>query len=218
MSKPEGLGEYDPPEGSITLRSGWRVDPDRAAGGYAIALAVGAALVLGWLAWGVTVEALPETHPTSVERAARAAPWVVGFVLLAIMGLGATKRCFGFGRGTAHALVMAVLFQVATFTSGLGELGRDALALVVGVPMAGGLAVTLFLAWRHRRELERARQAVAGFAYFCGAFTWVRAAALRFELHRDLGGEGAAMVSAGIFLGASVAAIGWLWRSRNRAM
>lgn len=210
--KPEGLGAYDPPEGSVTLRSGWRVDPERAAKGYSVALALGMGVVVSWLGWGVVVEPAA-SHQTLVQRASAAAPWVVGCVLLAIMGLGATKRCFGFGRGTAHAFVMAGLFQVATYTSGLGEIGRDQISLVIGVPMGGGLAVAVFLAWRHRRHVDVARQAVAGFSYFAFAVALVRAASLRFELHRAIGGEGGAMVSAGIFLGAAFASIPWLWRS-----
>lgn len=213
--KPEGLGAYDPPEDSITLRSGWRVDPDRAARGYAVAISLGGMLTLAWLSWGLLVEADP-TPWTGVERAATAAPWVVGCTLLAIMGLGATKRCFGFGRGTGHAFIMAVLFQVATFSSGLGDLQRESVELLVGVPLGGGLVVALFLSWRHRRHLDVARQAVAGFGYFAFAFTLLRAASLRFELHRALGGEGGAMVSAGVFFGAGFVAIPWLWRSAKQ--
>ena len=209
---PEGpLGSYEPPEGSAVHDSGWRVDPERASRGYAIALALGVVAVGGWLAWGASAP----LDPSSADPVATAR-WVVGSVLLAIMGLGATKRCFGFGGGTAHALVMALLFQLATHTSGLGELGREALELVVAVPAGGGFAVALFLSWRHRRKLEIARQAVAAFAYFSLAIGLVRAATLRFELHRGLGSEAGTMVSAAVFLGAAIVAIPWLWRSSSK--
>ena len=210
------LGAYEPPEGSVVHDSAWRVDPVAASGGYAWALTAAVLVAIAWVVWGLVAGAEPSPL-NALEHAAAAAPWVVGCALLAIMGLGATKRCFGFGRGTAHALVMAALFQVATYTSGLGALGRDAWVLLIAVPTGGGAAVATFLAWRHRKQVDHARQSVAGFAYFAWAIALLRAAALRFELHRAMGGEGGAMVSAGVFLGAALAAIPWLARHGFRS-
>ncbi|MEM1418545.1 MAG: hypothetical protein AAGH15_26865, partial [Myxococcota bacterium] len=98
------LGAWVPPGGSVVLRSARRVDPDWAAPRVALAHALLALLVvLALFAWPGE-----RTYPASVPDSARAfrealvAPYRVGLAFVAMMGLGAAKRCFG-APGTAWA-------------------------------------------------------------------------------------------------------------------
>jgi hypothetical protein len=98
--------EWEPPEGSAVRDSARELDPWAIAPKAGLALALGGALALGWAI--VAPMLAGEPVPPHLERfhfPNRGTPFGG---LLAIMMLGAVKRCFGFGWPTAVGLVVGI--------------------------------------------------------------------------------------------------------------
>lgn len=163
--KPAALGRWTPPPESVTWRSGWSVDPERAARGYAIALVLLAAGVAALTAWLVAQQTmlLPPTvaDAARVQRHAASVLSTIGAAFVALMTLGTTKRCFGFGPGTWVGLGLAAVLAVGVTT--FGEPTRvwlPALAIGLGVGLAGSW---LAGSWAGVEERRR----------FAAAFAWL---------------------------------------------
>jgi hypothetical protein len=137
--RPAALGRWVPPENSVTWTSGWSVDPRRAARGYAIAL-----VLLAGLAGGATSLVLARTPRTLASTMADTARVyrhfeslgaTLGAALVALMTLGTTKRCFGFGMGTAIGATCGVAFSFGvTFVGEARTAWLPAFALALVAP------------------------------------------------------------------------------------
>ncbi|HJK89309.1 MAG TPA: hypothetical protein RMH85_18295 [Polyangiaceae bacterium LLY-WYZ-15_(1-7)] len=205
----------------MTWRSGWSVDPERAARGYAVALGV-CVVALGALL-PLLLESGREAQPVraslvalgQADRGARAVPWVLGTTLLAVMALGATKRCFGFGRGTlrglgALALALGLRLLLPRWVSVAPSDLHTALVAGAGPGLcfAAGLALLV-------PDVGARRRGLAAFAWGAlSAFAWT-AAHLRFRLQPWLGDDEvfAVVFWAGLASGAVPIAALALWRS-----
>ncbi len=221
-TRPAALGRWEPPPESIVRRSGWRVDADAVSRAYAAALTLGATTVVAWVAWTLWrapgLHALREQEADSAWAALRraaeayaAAPYVVLTVLFGFMGLGATKRCFGFDRGTSFGLLVAVLLQLGAWAL---SPGRERFLSLFAAGAGAGLAAAAGAAW-WRWGRDTRRRALAATAYFqLWAFAWQAARArylLRWWPDPPLSAQMA--VAAGAAVGASLLAVPWLWRA-----
>ncbi len=214
---PEALGRWEPPPGSVVLRSAWRVDPDQAARGYAFALVLAVVVVGAWVLWrapGVVTLPTPDPELAPLLRARQAyeaAPCVVLTVTFGLMGLGATKRCFGFDHGTLVGGLVVGAMQLAAWALPWGA-SRFSVQLG-GSAAVGALAAAAVVSWPW--GLPTRRRAVAATAYgHLWAFAWqaARADYLRGWWPGDLL-VAQVGIAAGAALGASVVAIPWLLRS-----
>jgi len=98
--------EWEPPEGSAVRDSARELDPWAIAPKAGLALALGGALALAWAV--VAPHFAGEPVPPHLERFHFPSRWTPLGGLLAIMALGATKRCFGFGWPTAVGLALGI--------------------------------------------------------------------------------------------------------------
>lgn len=215
-ARPEALGRWEPPPDSVVLRSGWRVDPERASGWYAGCLALAASLVAAWVVWRWPLLAQPPTVALEpgvaslwrAREAHRAAPFVVAAALLGFLGLGATKRCFGFDRGT---LVGAGAAGATLLVAWSGYLGTSDFLFLLGVGAFLGFcdaAIALALPWGRSSR----RRALAAAAYVALWGFAVLAARARFLVAGWPGEDvvAPAMLAAGAAIGTAALAIPWL--------
>jgi len=160
--RPAALGRWVPPEDSVTWTSGWSVDPRRAARGYAFAL-----VMLAGLAGGATALVLARTPRTIASAMADSARVyrhfeslgaTLGAALVALMTLGTTKRCFGFGMGTAIGAAVGVALSFgAPFVGETRTAWLPAFAVAFVAPWSVGFA--------SRITIHERRRVVAAFAW-----------------------------------------------------
>lgn len=122
--------EWEPPEGSAVRDSARELDPWAIAPKAGLALALGGALALGWAIAAPLFAGEPV--PPQLEPVYFPNRWTPLGGLLAIMALGAAKRCFGFGWPTALGLAVGIALPLA-----LGGVARG--------PILAGVAAFLAL-------------------------------------------------------------------------
>ncbi len=121
---------WEPPEGSVVQGSARELDPWIIAPRAGAALAIGGALALGWAIVAPLMAGDPV--PPHLQRFYFPSRWTPLGGLLALMVLGAAKRCFGFGWPTAVGLAVGVGLPL-----GLGG--------AVAPPVLAGIAALLML-------------------------------------------------------------------------
>lgn len=124
------MEEWEPPEGSAVRDSARELDPWAIAPKAGVALALGGCVALGWAIAAPLLAGEPV--PPHLERFHFPSRWTPLGGLLAIMALGAIKRCFGFGWPTALGLAVGAGLPLA-------------LAGVAAPPVLGGIAAVLAL-------------------------------------------------------------------------
>ncbi len=95
---------WEAPEGSAVHDSARELDPWTIAPRAGLALVVAGLLALGWAALAPTFAGEPA--PAHLARFYFPSRWTPMGGLLAVMALGAIKRCFGFGWPTALGLAL----------------------------------------------------------------------------------------------------------------
>lgn len=160
--RPAALGRWVPPEDSVTWTSGWSIDPRRAARSYAVAL-----VLLAGLAGGATALVLARTPRTLANAMADTARVyrhfeslgaTLGAAFVALMTLGTTKRCFGFGMGTAIGAACGVALSFgAHFVGEARTAWLPSFIVALVAPWSVGLA--------SRVAIDERRRLVAAFAW-----------------------------------------------------
>ncbi|MEO0321557.1 MAG: hypothetical protein AAF447_01235 [Myxococcota bacterium] len=164
---------WSPPPGSIVHRSTRRVDPVWAAPRVALGHALVLLLVAGCLAWWPGLR-WPEGEGVPSAMAygdALAAPARVAFAFAWLLGLGATKRCFGAPRAAWAALGFGALAAeaAARFLASYPDLDPWALVAVAVAGVAAAEALARLS--RPRRALSFAVPAHATWGAFA-VFGW----------------------------------------------
>jgi hypothetical protein len=211
--RPAALGRWVPPEDSVTWTSGWSVDPRRAARGYALAL-----VVLAGLAGGATALVLartPRTIASAIADTARvyrhfeSLGATLGAAFVALMTLGTTKRCFGFGMGTAIGATCGVALSFgATFVGEARTAWLPSFVVAFVAPWSVGLASWITIDERRRLVAAFAWSTLALFAVDVAREGW-GASPLDVEtLHR-------LVARGGLATGAALGVAGALLASRR---
>ncbi len=211
--RPRGLGDWQAPADSVVWGSAYRVvDPRRAAVVYGALLILGAGVAIS-AATLVDVPSAPlETLRVAfLERAMRGIYWTVATVFVLVLMLGATKRCFGFGRGTLIGMVAAVgAAATSVYVTASWPGWSDAVVGTVGTVVVVALAT--------RSRSDESRRLLAMFGYVSLAQVAWRAAQMAFDFAPPLGGEDALVrsaMSAGV--AAAVAGVALVWTAGKRA-
>ena len=128
----------------MVSRSARALEPERVAPGAGAVMALAGALALGWAL--LAPRYAGAAVPPHLERLYFPSDWVLLGGLLAVMGLGAAKRCFGFGWVTLGGLL---------FGGGLplvlaGEVAPPMMGLLgLGLAAAGLLLHASITRWRY---------------------------------------------------------------------
>jgi hypothetical protein len=188
------------------------VDARRAAVVYGAMLIVGAVAAL---AAAVTVDmpsaALESLRVPFLRRAMRGIYWTVGTTFVLVLMLGATKRCFGFGRGTLVGMLAgAGVAATSVYITAPWPWWSDA--------AVGGAVAIAVVALGTRWEIDQRRRLLAMVGYVSLAQVGWRAAQMAFDLAPPLGGEDALVRSAtSAGAAATVAGVALAWTARKRA-
>ncbi len=153
------------PGPSILAKADPELDPETVAPGAAVAMVLAGGLALGW----VTLTPRGEPLPAFIDAVRPTSDWVLGAVVAWVMLLGASKRCFGFGRASLAGWALGFGVPVGT-------------ALLLPPPWAAaGMVAAVVLGLLAPGRVDRWRYWIA-LAVAAFGFALFRAGAIGFVL------------------------------------